>query len=260
MGIGSAIRGVAQPYQSAPQPMDMVQSAPEPRTYQEYLNSRRSSNGLIMTHDLLMTEDQFNSTRPQPIQAVFPTSGPQPQPQPQPMGGKGGGLRGAIPRAPQPVSSGPQPAFYTTPSQPEPSAPPQFQFQPREYVSPFRGMGGKGGMRSMGGKGGFSPFGSYYETPNAIYSRPFDQTFAPRYQGNPYAQQPPMLTQPVENPQFRSLPYTPGGMQPVSQVLPAEPIFESGMKPGGRPLVGDRMPTRQPIGGKGFFKQGGQVK
>lgn len=179
---------------------------------------------------------------------------------PQPMGGKGGGLRGAIPRAPQPVSSGPQPAFYTTPSQPEPSAPPQFQFQPREYVSPFQGMGGKGGMRSMGGKGGFSPFGSYYETPSTIYSRPFDQNFAPRYQGNPYAQQPPMLTQPVENPQFRSLPYTPGGMQPVSQVLPAEPIFESGIKPGGRPLVGDRMPTRQPIGGKGFFKQGGQVK
>lgn len=45
-------------YEQAPQ------QPPEPRTYQEYLQYRR--RGPFVTHDLQMTEDQFNSTRSQP--------------------------------------------------------------------------------------------------------------------------------------------------------------------------------------------------
>jgi len=142
-------------------------------------------------------------------------------------------------------------------------------------------MGGKGmggGYRSMGGKGGFgggfSPFGGYYETPSNPYSRPFEQNFVPRYQTNPYAQQPPMLTQPGgEVSRFVTLPYRPEVIQSAPQFEPIyesqprnTPVFEPGMKPGGSPLIGDRMPTLDPIGGKGaalqprFFKNGGEVK
>ena len=164
------------------------------------------------------------------------------------------------------LNSNPEiPRYEPTSGTPQSAFSPQTSMPYRPYGG-FSSFGGKGGGYSpFGGKGGYSPFGGFggyssYDPYTNPYSRAFEQNLMPTYQSNPYAQQPPMLTQPVENPQFRSLPYTPGGMQPVSQVLPAEPIFESGMKPGGRPLVGDRMPIRQPIGGKGFFKQGGEVK
>jgi len=194
---------------------------------------------------------------------------------PQPMGGSGNPYASRY-VSPNPISETPQPAFYSAPSQPE-----QPSFQPRGYISPFQGMGGKGmggGYRSMGGKGGFgggfSPFGGYYETPSNPYSRPFEQNFVPRYQTNPYAQQPPMLTQPGgEVSRFVTLPYRPEVIQSAPQFEPIyesqprnTPVFEPGMKPGGSPLIGDRMPTLDPIGGKGaalqprFFKNGGEVK
>jgi len=219
-----------------------------------------------------------------PIQSVVSPVQPS---VPQPMGGSGNPYASRY-VSPNPISETPQPAFYSAPSQPE-----QPSFQPRGYMSPFQGMGGKGmgggyrsmggGYRSMGGKGGFgggfSPFGGYYETPSNPYSRPFEQNFAPRYQTNPYAQQPPMMprdprTLPIETPQpafqpdsrvsrFVTLPYRPEVIQPAPQ---PQPSLEPGMKPGGSPLIGDRMPTRDPIGGKGaalqprFFKNGGEVK
>jgi len=191
---------------------------------------------------------------------------------PQPMGGSGNPYASRY-VSPNPISETPQPAFYSAPPQPE-----QTSFQSRGYMSPFQGMGGKGmgggyrpiggGYRSMGGKGGFgggfSPFGGYYETPSNPYSRPFEQNFVPRYQTNPYFQQPPMLTQPGgEVSRFVTLPYRPEVIQPAPQ---PQPSLEPGMKPGGSLLIGDRMPTRDPIGGKGaalqprFFKNGGEVK
>lgn len=142
------------------------------------------------------------------------------------------------------LNSNPEiPRYEPTSGTPQSAFSPQTSMPYRPYGG-FSSFGGKGGGYSpFGGKGGYSPFGGFggyssYDPYTNPYSRAFEQNLMPTYQSNPYASQPTNVVNPRD----------------VTGSQPGE------LKPGGAPLIGDRMPIRQPIGGKGSFKQGGEVK